>query len=110
MGGKPMYKSPIEIVCRDLDAQLEGEVMRVIREVGVVVDKEELLRALKYDREQYEKGWDDALRENVVRCKECKYSHKTGRVGYLFCNTILGVGMVVVDDDFCSHGERRNDV
>jgi hypothetical protein len=43
----------------------------------------------------------------VVRCKDCRYSSKTGRPGYLLCNTIVGLGRGVVDDDFCSHGERR---
>ena len=41
--------------------QLEGEVMKAVQKVGVTVDKEELLKALKYDREQYEKGYRDGL-------------------------------------------------
>lgn len=47
--------------------------------------------------------------EPVVRCKECKYSRKTGRDGYLFCNTSLGMGRGVIDTDFCSEGKRRTE-
>lgn len=38
---------------------------------GVNVDKEELLKALKYDREQYEKGYRDAKAEQQwIPCSE----------------------------------------
>lgn len=36
-------------------------IMKAVREVGVIVDKEELLKALQYDRLQYRKGYADAL-------------------------------------------------
>lgn len=62
-----MYKSPIEITCGQLYTQIEGgaenTVLRVTRDMGVNVDKEELLKALQYDREQYEKGYADAKSE-----------------------------------------------
>ena len=55
------YESPINIALSDVrmahEKHIEGEVFRVIREVGVTVDKEELLKALRYDRQQYEKGY-----------------------------------------------------
>lgn len=78
-----MYESPIKIIQRDVEAQLVGDVLRITREAGVVVDKEELLRALKYDREQYEKGWDDALREKpVYGCWEDEYGGKYANPRY----------------------------
>ena len=54
-----MYESPIKIIQGQLQTQLEGQVMKAIQNVGVVVDKEELIRALKYDRGQYSKGFRD---------------------------------------------------
>lgn len=54
-----MYKSPIDIIYGQMETQLEGTVLKAIQNVGVNVDKEELIRALKYDREQYEKGFED---------------------------------------------------
>lgn len=56
-----MYKSPIEIIQGQMQTQLEGEILRAVQQVGVNVDKAELLRALNYDRQQYEKGYADAM-------------------------------------------------
>lgn len=41
----------------------ENMVMKAIREVGVNVDKEELIKALQYDRNQYTKGYEDGKNE-----------------------------------------------
>lgn len=66
--GYLMYQSPIEIVdmqCLDalkielLKAQ-EEEIYRAVVNVGINVDREELIRALAYDRGQYQKGFADA--------------------------------------------------
>lgn len=56
-----MYKSPIDIIHGQLETQLEGEVLKAVQKCGVVVDKDELLKALAYDRDQYEKGYRDAM-------------------------------------------------
>ncbi len=59
-----MYKSPIELIQKmhtELESAIEKEVFRAITKVGVNVDKEDLIRALKYDREQYEKGFQDGI-------------------------------------------------
>ena len=37
--------------------------MEAIRKVGVNVDKEELIKALQYDRNQYTKGYEDGKNE-----------------------------------------------
>lgn len=58
-----MYKSPIEKVYSELQTQIvqedENTVMKAVRNVGLNVDKEELIRALQYDRNQYIKGYKD---------------------------------------------------
>lgn len=58
-----MYKSPIEKVYSELQMQIvqeeENTVMKAVRNVGLNVDKEELIRALQYDRNQYTKGYKD---------------------------------------------------
>lgn len=41
------------------DKQIEGEIFRAVQDVGVTVERDELIKALKYDREQYEKGYRD---------------------------------------------------
>lgn len=55
-----MYKSPIDIVYGQMQTQMEGDILRAVQSYGINVDKEELIRALEYDRGQYYKGYDDA--------------------------------------------------
>lgn len=55
-----MYESSIDVIQGEIQMQLEGEILRAVQNVGVYVDKEELLKALAYDRNQYEKGYADA--------------------------------------------------
>ena len=54
-----MYKSPIEIITKDLVTKQEDGIYQAVLGQGVVVDKDELIRALQYDRGQYEKGYAD---------------------------------------------------
>jgi hypothetical protein len=57
--GKTMYKSPIDIIYGQMETQMEGAILKAIQKVDVNVDKDELLRALQYDRGQYDKGYAD---------------------------------------------------
>lgn len=85
-----MYESPIEIIHGDLKIQLEGEILKAVRRVGVNVEKEELLRALAYDRGQYDKGYRDGVQGVCMRilerleekAKEPRYQH-TGEDYYV---------------------------
>lgn len=79
-----MYKSPIDLMIQDLRIQQEDEIFRAVQNVGVVVDKEELIRALAYDRGQYQKGYMDGLK-NAVRHGE--WSHLGGDE---WCCTVCG--------------------
>lgn len=62
-----MYKPTIEIVMEEvfqkMDEDFENAVFKAVRKVGINVDKEELLKALIYDRGQYYKGYEDAMNE-----------------------------------------------
>ena len=51
------YKSPIELVAGNLQTQIENDAVKVVQSYGFNVDKAELEKALKYDRDQYEKGY-----------------------------------------------------
>lgn len=87
-----MYKSPIELIRADtlfsntrsieeeIAEQMEKPVaigidnyiLESIRRVDVIVDREELLKALAYDRQQYQKGYRDGVRDAVEKLKEKK--------------------------------------
>ena len=60
-----MYESPINLiekqVANNIEKTIEGEVWTVTKEIGIDVNKEELIKALQYDRDQYEKGYYDGL-------------------------------------------------
>lgn len=74
------WKSPIDLqmfeesfATKILEDQT-GCVVKTCVKMGVNVDKEELLKALAYDRHQYEKGYADGRRardSEIVRCKDC---------------------------------------
>ena len=61
------YESPITILeteARRIVKETEdGIVTEISKQYGVEVDKEELTKALLYDRQQYDKGYKDALAE-----------------------------------------------
>lgn len=68
-----MYKSPIEKIYGEIQTQMvqedENMVMKAIRKVGVNVDKEELIKALQYDRNQYTKGYEDGKNDVFDKVK-----------------------------------------
>lgn len=64
-----MYESPIEKIYGDIQSQIikqdeENVIYTVNQAVGYSVDRNELIKALKYDREQYNKGYHDGLNAN----------------------------------------------
>lgn len=58
-----MYESPINQILGEMRMEMEGECMKVVQQCGFDVNKEELTKALAYDRKQYEKGFVDAIDE-----------------------------------------------
>lgn len=54
-----MYTSPIDVIYGEMQMQVEGDIYKAVQKVGINVYKEELLKALQYDRGQYEQGYKD---------------------------------------------------
>ena len=54
-----MYQSPIELICKNIQQKIDDYAFNAIGELSVNVNKDELMRALKYDRGQYDKGYAD---------------------------------------------------
>ena len=61
-----MYESPINIAIDNMVTQMEHDreslIIRSIYTEGIDVDKNELIKALQYDRNQYQKGFEDCAR------------------------------------------------
>lgn len=59
------YESPIQVFIQnvncDIDETISNGIVNVIANYGIHVEQEELIKALKYDREQYQKGFADGL-------------------------------------------------
>lgn len=94
------YQSPIELIMGQINLALEGQICKAVQNVGVSVDKEELLKALHYDRGQYQKGYRDRDAE-IVQCKDCKYGEPGACGDGVDCD-----GVWHDDEWFCADGER----
>ena len=106
-----MYRTPIEIVYGQMQTQMEGDILKAVQSYGINVDKDELIRAMKYDRDQYNKGYTDGKADamaELVHCQNCDWyrehedsicvNPKCGKSWY---------GCPVPPEHFCSYGERR---
>ena len=110
--GEPMYKSPISIYETAMQTIMEQRENAIVAKVqdafDVQVDKDELIRALKYDRGQYEAGYKDgkaAAMDEKVLCKDCVHgSHVDTPEGRVWCEKIC---RYMLFEGYCSYGERR---
>lgn len=64
------YESPVAVVMKELNTQVDEGIIKYIQGYGIDVDKEELLKALKYDREQFEKGYKAGYAKALNECTE----------------------------------------
>lgn len=124
-----MYKPPITLnqeqesitaqIARHANEQMESDVLKFISRYGIEVDKDELLKALRYDREQYETGFRDGYEkrdEEIVRCKDCEKRYTEDCLMLFERDYIDSDGDWWIDDiehtddeGYCHCGERRND-
>lgn len=75
-----MYESPINVyfkqaqeAARKVDEEVGNQIMIAVWDVGVNVNRDELIKALQYDRGQYEKGYQDGYavtRAEIERLEE----------------------------------------
>lgn len=86
------WESPITKIYGDIHNKIlrqdeENYIYAITQAIGYEVDKEELIRALQYDREQYDKGYNDGVKETFVeelekireemieKCKEYRWDN-----------------------------------
>lgn len=65
-----MYESPIKLIYKNVEQTFENGIIKAIQKVDIDVNKEELLHALKYDKYQYEKGFNDGVNAEIERQKK----------------------------------------
>lgn len=89
------YEPPITLYMNEIQTQIEDNCLKAVQSYGFNVDKDELKKALDYDRGQYDKGYADArkryerphgewqLHGMIYYCSEC--GHECGESGDNFC-------------------------
>ena len=119
-----MYESPIKIIESTIDSIYADIVKKkddaIFAEIqtsfGVDLDRKELIRALQYDRNQYEKGYADGKADamaELVRCKDCKYWSESQHGCECSFHSekenedYPAFAVQMLPNDFCSYGERK---
>lgn len=114
------YTPPASLNLSDFQDAIGDAVVQAIIKIGIRVNREELLKALKYDRGQYKAGYDAGFADgfvetlHIVRCRDC--IHRQGDE-YPMCmlhtepctnaRGYKGEAVCVEMNSFCSYGERR---
>lgn len=103
------YKSPLELtsvadsIAKRVNEEIDNWIYEVVCSFKIGVDKDELVKALKYDRNQFRDGYlsgyadgaEDALND-ITRCKDCRWYEAMGWCG---CHHFK-----IKEDGYCSYG------
>lgn len=117
-----MYKPPIEKYLANVKMTVDDGIYRAVTQYGFKVDKDELLKALRYDRGQYETGVRDGYEtrdKEIIRCKDCIFSREKNEYesNYLIEEVLICENAEASDccwqpvypEHYCSCGERKED-
>ena len=66
------YRSPIEMIATEVQTKYENECVSVCQRYGFNVDRDELAKALAYDRNQYDKGFKDGYTQALKEQQELR--------------------------------------
>ena len=80
-----MYNSPIRIdytypifqIRDQLNEKLDETVAKAVMAVNISVDRDEMVKALEYDRGQYDLGYRDGFQEGYKTAKQDAITHLT---------------------------------
>ncbi len=75
------YSSPIEIFINDVKYSMEQAVLAAVNKCEIKVNKDELIKALTYDRQQYEEGYKNAMKQMPKPLTEEDYTELRDRFG-----------------------------
>lgn len=105
-----MYKSPITIIQEEIFSsmrmKLEDDILKAVLKYEIIVDKDELTKALKYDRDQYDKGYSYGYSQGVKEiCEALKDKLSQMEKAYMdqplmefdFCRGLLSAIRIIED-------------
>lgn len=64
------YRSPINLIQKEINYTIEDDVYLAVLRCDIAVDKDELIKALKYDRRQYDIGYQDGVRSVLNKIRD----------------------------------------
>lgn len=117
----PEYDSPFELTISDITTQMARNIdemsWQAVQRVGINVDKDKLLIALRQDaeryREAYANGYDTGYEkrdDEIVRCRDCLYRGDKHKCIVAFVADKQEFPVFFYDnrgDWFCADGERK---
>lgn len=65
-----MYMPPISVITSEIQTKLEDKIFEAVQNIDIEVDRDELIQALTYDRNQYEKGFTDGKKVGYAKAIE----------------------------------------
>lgn len=92
----------MDTIFKEIRNDHDERIMQAVLNVGIKVNKEDLIRALELDK----KVREGKLVE-VVRCKDCKH-RRPFYPGKGTCDLWITDGISFFDEGFCNYGERRD--
>lgn len=113
-----LVNTMVDDATKFISSRLEDDVWKAVLRCGIEVDKDELLRALRYDRDQWERGYEDGRMDGykkrdaeIVRCGECKWYHPADKYCEAWGDVFIHWEGVepIEEDGFCHWGVRRED-
>lgn len=108
------YQSPIEIMYSKFNTQIENQIMTAVQNVGVNVDKDELVKALEYDRKQYEQGFADALKcvpEELTTVRHGRWVEESSLYDYCSrCRAMVRPKDIAYKSKFCLNCGAKMDL
>lgn len=68
------YQSPIEMIATEMSTKFENDCVSICQSYGINVNRDELVKALAYDREQYDKGFKDGYNQALLEQQQLRES------------------------------------
>lgn len=91
-----MYESPVELITKNVEHKITQQtddfiMSEITQQLSVRVDRDELIKAMKYDRQQYDKGFKDASKILRDICSCGRDWKSSSSYDYVFCPYCGGI-------------------
>ena len=87
---KDVYEPPITLYMNEIQTQIEDNCLKAVQSYGFNVDKDELKKALDYDRGQFDKGYVNGYltAKRAYERQHGEWLEDSGNIACSYCHTI----------------------